>query len=91
MQDSDPDKVTDTKTIFDVSPWEIFWRNVIAGAGRGIGALIFQVIFLVVVVNLFMSYAWPVLEPLINTITVTTQTLEKLQLPGENDSFFQLP
>jgi hypothetical protein len=80
MQDSDPDTVTDSKTIFDVSLSEVFWRNVVAGAGRALGAIILQAIFLIVIVNLFMKQVWPIIEPILGTLQTTTQTLERFTL-----------
>ncbi len=82
------DQLTNSKTIYDVSKSEIFWRNVIAGAGRAVGGIIFQAIFLLIVVNLFLAYVWPVVEPLINTLNSTTQTLQDLQ--GQTRSGFGL-
>jgi hypothetical protein len=89
MKDHDPDQLTDSKTMYDVSPGEIFWRNLIAGAGRGIGGLIFQAIFLLILVNLFVMYVWPVLEPLFKTVDTTNQALEQLQKANQNLPLFQ--
>lgn len=89
MKDNDPDKVTDTKTMYDVSLKEVFWRNIIAGAGRAIGGLIFQILFLVVIANLFMQFVWPILGPVVETLQSTTNTLQQLELKKNDSSLFQ--
>lgn len=82
----DPDQVTTTRTIYDVSKSEIFWRNVIAGAGRAVGGIILQAIFLLIVVNFFMKQVWPAVQPLVDTLNSTSATLQQLQ-GGSNSGF----
>lgn len=84
----DPDQVTQTKTIYDVSKWEIFWRNFIAGMGRALGSIILQAIFLIIVVNVFMNQVWPVLKPILNTLQMTTETLEDIK--GQSQQEFDI-
>jgi hypothetical protein len=82
---SDEDQLTDTKSIYNVSKWEIFWRNFIAGMGRALGAIILQAIFLLVIVNLFMNQVWPVIQPILQMMETTTQSLEQLNQQTQQD------
>lgn len=75
----EPDQLTTSKTIYDVSKWEIFWRNVIAGAGRALGGIILQAIFLLIIINLFLNQVWPVIQPILNTLQKTTETLQDMK------------
>lgn len=84
----DPDQLTKSKTIYDVSKWEIFWRSFIAGAGRALGGIILQAIFLIVVVNLFMNQVWPVLEPIMDSLQTTSNAFQDLQNSGSGFEFW---
>ena len=86
----DPDQITSTKTIYDAQLGEIFWRNMVAGAGRALGGIILQAIFLLIVVNLFMQQVWPVVQPILSTLQTATQTLEDLQGGGSSNNQFGL-
>jgi hypothetical protein len=81
----DPDEITATKTIYDVSKWEVFWRNLIAGAGRALGGIVLQAIFLLIVVNLFMSQVWPILQPIMESLQTTSQTLQDIQKQSQEE------
>lgn len=73
------------RTQYDVSVWELFWRNFVAGSGRTIGS-----IFVYIVIALFGSYifyqvVWPQLEPVLGGLTKTLESVGKVpsfQLPG---------
>jgi hypothetical protein len=76
---TDPDKITDEKTIYAASYSDIFRRNFVAGAARALGSLLFQVLFVVVLANFFVTYAWPYLQPLMQSLTTVSRTLQNLQ------------
>lgn len=76
---ADPDQLTNSKTIFDVSAGEIFWRNLVAGAGRAIGGIIFQIIFFFILFQIFNQFLLPTIQPLLDTLSITTETLQKFQ------------
>lgn len=84
---SDPDKVTQEKTIYQVSYSEVFWRNFVAGVARALGGLIFQILFLVIVANLFMAYAWPYVQPVLTTLSTVSESLQSLQQQTEKPFF----
>ncbi len=81
----DPDQLTQTRTIYDVSKWEVFWRNVIAGAGRALGGIILQAIFLFIIANLFINQVWPLVKPIIGMLETTTNSLEQLNQQTQKD------
>jgi len=74
----DPDQITDTKTIFQVSPWEIFWRNIIAGMGRAVGSFVVYAVVLIVIGQILAQTVWPTIQPLLDTLQVSLETLEDL-------------
>ncbi|MBP7774637.1 hypothetical protein KA078_02495 [Candidatus Woesebacteria bacterium] len=76
---TDPDKITNDQTIYGASYSEIFWRNFVAGAARALGSLLFQILFIVVLANFFVTYAWPHLAPLMQSLTSVSKTLQNLQ------------
>lgn len=75
---SDPDIVNRKtgKTLYEVSAWEIFWRNLLAGISRGLGNMILLIIFSLVLGNLFMTYVWPHLEPIFDSFASTNELLD---------------
>lgn len=76
----DPDEVaTSGKTIYDVGYGEIFWRNFVAGVGRGIGHFFFSLIIVVIIANLFFVYLWPMIEPFLSSFTALNNILLDLQ------------
>lgn len=81
----DDDNLTKEKTIYQVSPWEIFWRNFLAGMARSLGSLILYAVVLTIVSNIFMRFFWPQIEPLVDTLNTTTDILKDFQsiAPGE--------
>ncbi|MEX0895571.1 MAG: DUF5665 domain-containing protein [Patescibacteria group bacterium] len=80
---ADPDQLSQSKTIFEASWWEIFWRNFLAGMARALGAVILYAVVLVILTNLFMSYIWPVMEPLIQSLEQSTVLFRSLN-PGNS-------
>ncbi len=83
----DPDTITQDKTIYGVSYSQIFWRNFVAGVARALGGLIFQILFLVIVANLFMVYAWPYVQPVLSTLTTVSESLQSLQQQTQKPLF----
>lgn len=76
----DPDSVSlDHKTIYDVGYWEIFWRNLIAGVGRGLGNFFFSLLIIVIVMNIFFVYVWPLMSPLLSSFGNLSQIINDLQ------------
>lgn len=79
----DPDHVTDTKTIYQVSPWEIFWRNIIAGMGRAVGGFLISAVVLVIVGQVLAQTVWPAVQPMISSLQTSLETLEDISTFGQ--------
>lgn len=67
------------KTIYDVGYWEIFWRNLVAGVARGLGNFFFSLIIIVIVMNIFVVYVWPMVSPIMSTFGNLSQIIEDFQ------------
>lgn len=77
--DGDPDKVSvDGKNLYTIGYWEIFWRNLVAGIGRGLGSFLFSIIIIALLMNIFFMYMWPVLEPFLSTFGNLSQIINQL-------------
>lgn len=57
-----------TRTIYDVSPKEILWRNLLAGIASGFGALLVPLIVITILGNLFLVHIWPQLKPVFDAL-----------------------
>ncbi|GEM_PF-1753482 len=76
------DEIAKSKTIFDVSAFEIFWRNFLAGMARAFGGIIMYFIFIFVIGAFFTRFILPVIRPYVDTYM---QSMESLQhLNGSN-------
>ena len=73
------DAVSKTRTIYDVGPMEVFWRNLLAGFARGLGSLVVYVIFIVILGFFFSRFILPQLQPLISSFADSVNTLNALQ------------
>lgn len=64
---TDPDVINKRsgKTLYEASTWEIIWRNFLAGMSRGFGNLILFIIFFLILGNLFATYVWPYMQPVV--------------------------
>ncbi|MFC1653520.1 hypothetical protein ACFL1M_01605 [Patescibacteria group bacterium] len=83
------DQVSKNKTIYDVSSFEVFWRNFVAGMGRAFGGLIMYVIVLVVLASLINQYLMPKITPLIGTLQDSVDSLNQLN-SGPKDGVDQI-
>jgi hypothetical protein len=87
VESSNPtDRVGYTKTIFDVSAFEIFWRNFLAGMARALGAVLLYFVILVIAVNIFLNLIYPVLEPIISQYTQALETFNRFAQPSPDPS-----
>jgi len=71
------DLVSKNKTIYDASAGEIFWRNFLAGASRGLGGIFVNLIFLLIIGVLFINIILPQVMPMVNSY------LNIFKLPGK--------
>lgn len=80
------DKVNTTTTMYDVSGWEIFWRNFLAGASRTLGSLVLYILFFAVVVNLFVNIVLPKIQPFLDGYMKAIDTLDAFSGPSGIDA-----
>lgn len=74
----EPDQITKTKTIYDVSAGEIMWRNFLAGISRALGGMVIYFVVIFILSHIFLTYVWPVLEPSFQTLEETTDLLKQM-------------
>ena len=77
------ERLTQTRSLYDASAYEIFWRNFLAGLSRALGGIVFYVIFVFIVGSLFVKYLSPLLMPILNQLNTVSGSLEKIpRLPS---------
>lgn len=76
------DRVTQTKSIYDVSAFEIFWRNLLAGMSRALGGIVLYVIFVIIFSTVFVQYVLPQIMPFLNTFLKLGDSVTNLQNMG---------
>jgi len=59
------DLVSKTKTIYEAGALEIFWKNFLAGFGRGLGGVFVYIIFLIIISLVIYNFVLPKFMPLI--------------------------
>jgi predicted PurR-regulated permease PerM len=72
------DQINKTKTIYDVSLSSIFFRNLVAGAGRALGGIILYFLFMVVLYQIFTNYVYPIVEPFIAQYQQALQSINQV-------------
>jgi len=72
------DRARKTKTIYDVSAFEIFWRNFLAGMARTMGGLILYFLFVFIVGMIFLQFMLPRIMPIIEKFGSFTNSLDKI-------------
>ena len=60
------DIVSKTKTLYEAGPLEIFWKNFLAGFGRGLGGVFVYIIFLFIISGIFFNFVLPKFMPAIS-------------------------
>lgn len=69
------DLVSKTKTIYNASPGEIFWKNFLAGFSRSLGGILVYLIFLFIFSGVFFNFVLPKLMPSITNYMNLFQSL----------------
>lgn len=72
------DLVSKTKTIYEASAGEIFWKNFLAGFGRGLGGVFVYIIFLVIVWVVVLNFVLPKVMPSITNLMGLSKSLETI-------------
>lgn len=68
------DLVSKTKTIYEAGAGEIFWKNFLAGFGRGLGGVFVYIIFLLIIGTIVYTFVLPKFMPLITSYTDLMKT-----------------
>lgn len=64
------------RTIFNASKSEIFWKNFLAGVGRGLGMMLIQIAGYAIIFGLLATFVWPLIEPVVGNLGGLTESLE---------------
>jgi hypothetical protein len=73
------DRISGTRTLYDASAGEIFWRNFLSGFARGLGMILVYVIFIVLVSLLAARFIVPVVQPFINQYSNLMKSFSSIQ------------
>jgi hypothetical protein len=73
------DIVNATKTIYDASAMEIFWKNFLAGFSRALGNIILYIVFLIVTTMIFIRYISPIITPMLGQLENVTKSLDTIK------------
>ena len=80
---SPSDRISSTKTMYDVGAWEIFIKNFIAGAGRAFGNIVLYLLFFGIIVNIFIKIILPQLQPFITEYREALEPITRLNSATE--------
>ncbi len=75
---TDPDKLTEGRSMYDASKSEIFWRNFLAGFARGLGNFIFSILIFIVITTITAQLLMPFVNPLFETMTSASGILKTM-------------
>lgn len=78
------DRITHTKTLYDVKAGEIIWRNFLAGFSRGLGGIIVYFVFIGIIASIFTTYVYPQIKPFIDEYRQAVQMVNQFNQPTTN-------
>lgn len=73
------DNLIGNRTIYDVGWGELVGRNLVAGISRALGGLLLNIVLIVILGSLVARFIWPQLQPVIENLRQSYQTLFKLE------------
>jgi hypothetical protein len=73
------DMISKTKSLYDASFFEIFWRNFLAGFSKTLGAIFIYFLFIFLMGLLFFKLVFPIISPLLNKLTGMMDSLSTIQ------------
>lgn len=76
------DRLTKVRTIYDASPFEIAWRNFLAGFSRTLGGVMVYLFFVFVIGFIVAQYILPQLKPVYDTYSRSLNLLQDLKSPS---------
>ena len=74
----EPDQLNQTKTIYQASAKEVFFKNFLAGFGRALGGVFIYLIFIFISLYTFFTYAYPQIKPFLDEYQQAIQGLNSL-------------
>ncbi len=81
--DGDEDRLSNSKTIYDVSYKNLMWRNFLAGLSRGAGWFIFQILAIVFLGVMLNQLLMPYVRQISLVFTNLSSTLETVRNPAQ--------
>lgn len=72
------DLISKTKTIYEAGAGEIFFKNFLAGFGRGLGGVFVYIIFLFIISLVIYNFVLPKFMPLITGYMNLLKSLESV-------------
>jgi hypothetical protein len=76
------DQLNQNKTIYEVSAGEVFFKNFLAGFGRALGGVFIYLIFMLISVYSFLTFAYPQIKPFIADYQRAIQGLNSINQKG---------
>lgn len=73
------DLLSKNKTLYDAGAGEIFWKNFLAGFGRGLGGVFVYIFFLLIFGLVFYKVVLPKFMPAINNLMGLSESLKSVQ------------
>ena len=75
------DLVSKTKTIYDAGYGEIFWKNFLAGFGRGLGGVFIYIICLLIISWVVINFVLPKFMPAITSYMSLFKSFNSISNP----------
>src|SRR5690606_17499992 len=60
------DRAGSHRSIYEVSKWEVFWRNFIAGMARSLGGIVIYLLFLLFMASILSQVVYPRIKPFLD-------------------------
>ena len=67
-----------SRSIYDATAGEIFWKNFLAGAGRSLGGIIFYLLFILIIGSVFLRYLAPIVSPFMDQLNSISGSLNRI-------------
>lgn len=74
----EPDQLNQTKSIYEASAGEIFYKNFLAGFGRALGGIFIYLVFFGISTYIFVTTVLPTIQPFIDEYRQAVQGLNSM-------------
>ena len=72
------DQLNQTKSIYEASAKEVFFKNFLAGFGRALGGIFIYIIFIGISIFMFINFAYPQMKPFIDEYRQAVQSINSI-------------